>query len=84
MPVSQRIQKLRIFLKEFRIESEKLKMVQFKQINGFAADNDHAKRALIDQLVYQHLKQYPKDDDERNEYIPSRNLMMKIGWRPSA
>ena len=84
MPVSQRVKTLRTFLKEFRIESEKLKMAQFKQINGFAADDDHAKRALIDQLVYRHLKRYPKNDDERNEYTLSRNPMMKIGWRPSA
>ena len=82
MPVSQRVKTLRTFIKDVRIESEKIKMVQFKKLNGFAADDDHAKRTLIDQLVYDHSKRYPKDDDERNEYISSP--MMKIGWRPSA
>jgi len=82
MPVPQRVKALRTFMKEVRIETEKLKMTQFKSLNGFAADDDHAKRILIDQLVYNHLKRYPKDDDERNEYISSP--MMEIGWRPSA
>jgi hypothetical protein len=84
MPVHQRVKTLRTFMREFRQESEKLKMDQFKQVNGFAADDDHAKRALVDQLVFGHLKRYPKDDDERNEYIHTRNPMMEIGWRPSA
>jgi hypothetical protein len=82
MPVSQRVKKLRTFMRDVRIEAEKIKMTQFKQLNGFAADDDNAKRALIDQVVYERLKQYPKDDDERNEYISSP--MMQIGWRPSA
>jgi hypothetical protein len=82
MPVSKRVKKLRTFMKEVRIETEKLKMEQFKSLNGFAADDDNAKRALVDQLVYHHLKRCPKDDDERNEYISSP--MMEIGWRPSA
>lgn len=81
MPVSQRVKTLRTFMRDVRIESEKIKMTQFKTLNGFAADDDHAKRALIDQLVYRHSNRYPKDDDERNEYISSP--MMKIGWRPS-
>jgi len=81
MPVSQRVKKLRTFMRDVRIEAEKIKMAQFKQLNGFAADDDNAKRALIDQVVYDRLKQYPKDDDERNEYISSP--MMQIGWRPS-
>jgi len=81
-PVHQRVKTLRAFIKEVRIESEKIKMAQFKKLNGFAADNDHAKRALVDQLVYDHSNRYPKDDDERNEYISAP--MMKIGWRPSA
>ena len=71
-------------MRDLRIESEKMKMEQFKHVNGFAADDDRAKRALVDQLVYDHSKRYPKDDDERNEYISSRNPMMVIGWRPSA
>jgi hypothetical protein len=83
-PISERVKTLRAFLKEFRNESEKLKMAQFKTMNGFAADDDNAKRALIDQLVYRHSKRYPTDDDERNEYTSSPNPMMKIGWRPSA
>jgi hypothetical protein len=82
MPFHQRVKTLRTFMKDLRIESEKIKMAQFKQLNGFAADDDHAKRALVDQLVYNHSKRYPKDDDERNEYISSP--MMQIGWRPSA
>ncbi len=84
MTVSQRVKTLRTFMREFRHESEKLKMAQFKALNGFAADDDHAKRTLIDQLVYEHLKRIPKDDEERNEYLLSRNPMMEIGWRPSA
>ena len=80
--VPQRVKKLRTFMRDVRIETEKLKMAQFKTLNGFAADDDNAKRALVDQLVYHHLKRYPKDDDERNEYISSP--MMEIGWRPSA
>ena len=84
MPVSQRVKKLRTFMRDVRIEAEKIKMAQFKQLNGFAADDDNAKRALIDQLVYHHSKRYPKDDDERNEYISSHDHMMQIGWRPSA
>jgi hypothetical protein len=82
MPFYQRVKTLRTFVKDVRIETEKLKMAQFKSLNGFAADDDHSKRALIDQLVYDYLKRYPKDDDERNEYISSP--MMEIGWRPSA
>lgn len=81
MPFHQRVKTLRAFMRDVRIESEKIKMAQFKQLNGFAADDDNAKRALIDQLVYHHSKRYPKDDDERNEYISSP--MMQIGWRPS-
>jgi hypothetical protein len=82
MPLSKRIKILRTFMKEVRIEIEKRKMAQFQSLNGFAADDDDAKRALVDQLVYDHMKRYPKDDDERNEYISSP--MMEIGWRPSA
>ena len=81
MPVSQRVKALRSFMRDLRIESEKIKMAQFKQLNGFAADDDDAKRVLVDQLVYNHSKRYPRDDDERNEYISSP--IMKIGWRPS-
>jgi hypothetical protein len=83
LSIPQRVKKLRTFMRDLRIESEKMKMEQFKQVNGFAADDDNAKRALVDQLVYNHLKRYPKDDDERNEYIRSHNPMMEIGWRPS-
>jgi len=84
LSIPQRVKKLRTFMRDLRIESEKMKMDQFKQVNGFAADDDNAKRALVDQLVYDHLKRYPNNDDERNEYISSRNPMMEIGWRPSA
>ena len=82
--VSQRVQIVRTFMKDFRKASETLKMERFKQLNGFAADDDNAKRALIDRLVYDQLKRYPKDDDERNEFAFSRNPMMKIGWRRTA
>ena len=82
MPISNRIHALRKFLREFRKESEKIKMAQFKKINGFAADDDDAKRTLVDKMVFQYLKRYPKNDDERNEYTHSHsNPMMKIGWR---
>jgi len=82
--VVKRIQHFRKFLKEFRKESERLKMEQFEKQNGFAATDDRAKRILVDQMVYTYLKRYPKDDDERNEYTYSNsNPMMRIGWRPS-
>jgi hypothetical protein len=85
IPVPKRIKNLRIFLRTFHKEKEKLKMAQFKQINGFAADDDDAKRALVDQLVYEIFNRYPKDDEERNRYTHSReNYMMRIGWKPSA
>ena len=64
-------------------EKEKLEMEQFKKINGFAADDDDAKRAIVDEVVYAILGRYPKDDEERNHYTHSReNPMMRIGWKP--
>jgi len=83
VPISKRLKNLRIFLRCFNKEKEKLDMVKFKQINGFAADDDHAKRTLVDHLMYETLGRYPMDDEERNQYTCSReNPMMKIGWRP--
>ncbi len=82
MTIPQRVKALRTFMRDLRIEAEKIKMAQFKSLNGFDANDDGAKRTLIDQVVYDRLKRYPKDDDERNEYISSP--MMKIGWRMSA
>jgi len=85
IPVPKRIRNLRIFLRTFHKEKEKINMIHFKQINGFAADDDDAKRALVDNLVYEVLNRYPKDDEERNRYTHSReNGMMRIGWKPSA
>ena len=83
IPVAKQVQDWRTFLKEFRKEKEKQSMALFKEINGFAADDDDAKRALVDQLCYEITKRYPKDDDERNEYTHSPNHLMMIGWRPS-
>ena len=84
IPVSKRVKNLRIFLRSFHKEKEKIKMQHFKQITGFAADDDDAKRALVDKLVYEMFNRYPKDDEERNHYTHSReNYMMRIGWKPS-
>lgn len=83
IPVSKQVKNWRAFLKQFRKEKEKQSMALFREINGFAADDDEAKRALVDALFVEHLQRYPKDDDERNEYTRSPNPMMMIGWRPS-
>jgi len=83
IPISKRVKNLRIFLRTYNKEKEKLEMEQFKKINGFAADDDDAKRAIVDEVVYAILGRYPKDDEERNHYTHSReNPMMRIGWKP--
>jgi hypothetical protein len=83
VPVARRIDNWRKYLREYRQEKTKIMMKLFKEINGFEATDDNAKRALIDELHVEIFKRLPKDDDERNQYTWSRETpMMKIGWRP--
>jgi len=82
-PVPKRIDNWRTYLREYRQEKNKIMMKLFKEINGFEATDDNAKRALIDELHVEIFKRLPKDDDERNQYTWSRETpMMKIGWKP--
>jgi len=84
MPVSKRIHAFQKFLREFRVEKEKLTMQLFKEQNGFEATDDDAKRSLVDGLFHNIHGSYPKDDEERNSYISaSYGSIMKIGWTPS-
>ena len=84
MPVYKRIHAFQQFLREFRVEKEKLTMKYFKERNGFEATDDDAKRSLVDRLFQKARGSCPKDDDERNEYISaSYDSIMKIGWTPS-
>jgi hypothetical protein len=84
MPVSKRIHAFQKFLREFRVEKEKLTMQHFKEQNGFEATDDDAKRTLVDGLFHKLHGSYPKDDEERNSYISaSYGSIMKIGWTPS-
>jgi hypothetical protein len=84
-PVPQRIQLLRKWFREYREEKQRLQMAQFYELNGFEAFDDEAKRALIDEVHYEVMGRYPKDDMERNLYTKSRNTpMMQVGWYPRA
>jgi len=84
MPVYKRIHAFQQFLREFRVEKEKLTMQYFKEQNGFEATDDDAKRALVDRLFQKARGSSPKDDEERNSYISaSYGSIMKIGWTPS-
>lgn len=83
MSVSKRIHAFRQFLREFRVEKEKLTMQHFKEQNGFEATDDDSKRALVDRLIQKARCQPAKDDEERNLYISaSYGSIMKIGWKP--
>ena len=78
--------KMRAFLNEVDYYKEKQMMNQFYEINGFAADDDDAKRALIDELS-QETSSCPMTDEERNELVYTNRptewtAMMRIGWRP--
>ena len=79
--------KMRSFLEEVDYYKEKLLMDQFYETNGFAADDDDAKRALIDECCQEISVCCPTTDHERNEIIqmskPSEwTDMMRIGWKP--
>ena len=83
MPVSKRIYMFQQFLREFRVEKEKLAMECFKKQNGFEATDDDSKRALVDSMIRKERGSRPKDDEERNSYISaSYGSIMKIGWKP--
>ena len=84
LSVSKRIANLRIFLREYYEEKERVNREQFRIINGFDATDDDAKRAVVDELFLVVFQRYPKDDHERNDYTysPITN-MMRIGWRPT-
>jgi hypothetical protein len=83
MPVSKRIRAFQQFLREFRVEKEKLTMKYFKEQNGFEATDDDSKRALVDRLIQKAHGSSPKDDEERNSYVSaSYGSIMKIGWTP--
>lgn len=83
MSVSKRIYAFQQFLREFRVEKEKLAMEYFKKQNGFEATDDNAKRALVDSMIRKARGTNPKDDEERNSYISaSYGSIMKIGWKP--
>jgi hypothetical protein len=83
VPVTKRIHIWRQYLREYRQEKNKIMMQHFQEINGFAATDDDAKRALIDELFFDIFRRLPKDDEERNQYTSCRSTqMMKIGWRP--
>jgi hypothetical protein len=77
---------MRAFLREVDYYKEKLLMNQFYEKNGFAANDDDAKRALIDELC-QETSSCPTTDQERNELVHTNHPtewtdMMRIGWRP--
>ena len=81
--ISQRIQILRAWYREYREEKQRLQMEHFYQLNGFKATDDEAKRAIIDEAHYEVMGRYPKDDNERNLYTKARNTpMMQVGWEP--
>ena len=83
IPVTTRIDNWRKYLREYRQEKTKIMMKLFQEINGFAATDDDAKRALVDELYFEIFQKLPKDDEERNKYTLCRvTPMMRIGWRP--
>ena len=83
VPVPKRIDNWRTYLREYRQEKTKIMMKHFQEINGFAATDDNAKRALVDELYFEVFHKLPKDDEERNKYTSCRDTpMMKIGWKP--
>jgi len=83
VPLSTRIKSWRTYLRDYRRASEQIMMEQFKEKNGFDAEDDDAKRALVDGLYYEVFQTYPKGDMERNEYTKSHEGLdiMRIGWR---
>ena len=79
--------KMRSFLDEVDYYKEKHLMNQFYEINGFAATDDDAKRALLYEICNEIYHFYPTTDAERNEIIQMGKPtewtdMMRIGWCP--
>ena len=77
---------MQAFLNEVAYYKEKQMMSQFYETNGFAATDDDAKRALIDELC-RSSSSCPTTDEERNELVHTNRPtewtdMMRIGWRP--
>ena len=78
---------MRAFLNEVDYYKEKHMMNQFYEKNGFAADDDNAKRTLIDECCNEISCPSPTTDEKRNELIQTNcptewTDMMRIGWRP--
>lgn len=73
-------QKIRTFLDDLLRQKEIIDMKQFYTLNGFGAEDDDAKRALIDELYYAHTHEHLHTDEERN-LLADGDEMMRIGWR---
>ena len=73
-------QKIRTFLHDLLRQKEIIDMKRFYTLNGFSAEDDDAKRALIDELYYDHTKEQLHTDEERNVWVEG-DEMMRIGWR---
>ena len=73
-------QKIRTFLHDLLRQKEIIDMKRFHTLNGFSAEDDVAKRALIDELYYEHTHEQLHTDEERNIWTEG-NEMMRIGWR---
>jgi hypothetical protein len=73
-------QKIRTFLHDLSRQKEIIDMKRFYTLNGFSAEDDDAKRALIDELYYAHTNEHLHTDEERNMWAEG-NEMMRIGWR---
>lgn len=72
-------------LEKVNRETEKIRMQRFKERNGFAADNDMAKRVLINMVCIECGITPPQTDEERNALLEieatEETEMMLIGWR---
>lgn len=72
-------------LEEVDREIEKIRMKRFKVRNRFEADNDMAKRVLIQMICVECDVPPPQTDEERNALLEidatEDTEMMMIGWR---
>lgn len=73
-------QKIRTFIHDLLRQKEIIDMRRFYALNGFDAEDDAAKRALIDELYYAHTHEHLHTDEERNT-LAEGDEMMRIGWR---
>lgn len=85
--LTQFLGKMQTFLNEVEYYKEKQMMSQFYELNGFAATDDDAKRALLYEICNETYHLYSATDEERNEIIQMGKPtewtdMMRIGWRP--